>query len=85
MEKAFICDYCKEEIKTAIVRVDDGNIYHLDCFERFLHPNLKGWETWACPKCKTTGKYWSTSCQQWKMCKLCHGHGYINEEMTKDY
>lgn len=79
----YVCDFCDDIIHSDIVRIDNDKIYHLDCFERHMHPDLKILDTWACPKCKTTGKYWSTSKSKWKVCKLCHGNGYLTEEMTK--
>ena len=79
----FKCDLCKEIIEADIVRVDGDTIFHLDCFERFMHPERTKQTTYACPKCKTTGKYWSTSQNGYKMCKLCNGSGYLYEDIIK--
>lgn len=81
--RTYHCEYCNETIDADIIRMDAGKIFHLDCFERFINPNIKEQKVFACPKCRTTGKCWSTTIKKWKSCKLCFGTGYIYEDMNK--
>ena len=81
--RTYTCSYCNEIIESAIVRFDEGKLFHLDCFERFINPNIEKAESWPCPRCKTAGKIWSKTTNRWKKCKLCHGHGVISEDMIK--
>lgn len=75
------CAYCEETITSNLVRIDGEDMYHISCFHKAMSPDS---ETSVCPKCRTSGSYWSTSKNGWERCKLCHGVGYLdNSCLTK--
>ena len=70
------CKHCGEEIASDLVRIDGEDMYHISCFHKAMNPDASGV---VCPKCRTSGSYWSTSKGGWAKCKLCRGVGYLEE------
>ncbi len=73
---AHACDLCGEEITHDVVRVDEGRIYHLRCFRRYLPGGALG--LFECPKCRTMGCTWEWAEKSWRTCTLCNGGGYLS-------
>lgn len=70
------CELCGEEISHDVVRIDEGRVYHLRCFRRYVPEAEVG--LYECPKCRTLGRTWDWSARAWRTCGLCNGGGYLS-------
>lgn len=62
-------------METDIIRFHKNEIYHLDCYVKFI--NKDNSQVLACPRCYTTGKIWSKKNEEWVKCRLCKGAGFL--------
>ncbi len=69
------CELCGEPIVHDVARIDEGRIFHLSCFRRFLHEGEMGMR--ECPDCRTTGRSWDWQARAWRSCPGCGGSGYL--------
>lgn len=76
--RTYYCNYCKHPLNTDtdIVRFHKNAIYHLDCYVTHMNKD-KDFNSFACPKCYTTGKFWNRKKTEWLKCRLCNGKGYL--------
>ncbi len=76
--RTYYCNNCKHSLNTDtdIIRFHKNEIYHLDCYIKVINKN-KDFDSFPCPKCYTTGKFWNRDSKEWNKCKLCNGLGYL--------
>lgn len=76
--RKYYCNYCKEQLNTEtdIIRFHKNSIYHLECYVKHINKDNE-FESYACPRCYTTGKIWSPKNDVWIKCRLCGGRGFL--------
>lgn len=85
--RTYYCNHCKHPLDSDsdIVRFHRNAVYHLDCYVQHINKD-KDFDSFPCPKCHTTGKFWNRNVKEWIKCKLCSGRGYlvINNDSDDD-
>ncbi len=76
--RTYYCNHCKKPLDTStdIVRFYKNALYHLECYVQFINKD-KDFDSYACPSCHTTGKFWNKTFQKWVKCRLCSGSGFL--------
>ena len=69
------CALCGREITHDVVRIDDGQVYHMSCFRRHFSGGSRGLV--ECQSCLTLGALWNRDEAAWNECGICCGTGYL--------
>ena len=69
------CGLCGQEITHDVVRIDEGQVYHMSCFSLHFSGGSRGLT--ECQSCRTLGALWNRHAAAWSECTACSGTGYL--------